>query len=118
MDRYVKALKEGAQSAASEASRQEYGAQAQRLYSRTETLMQRWASAFKVRASYLQHREFSHGLLYKVGYSGFNVQYDYLYLVPSRVSACCWLLQAAFPHSQCGCVKLLFCWVLERGLAC
>lgn len=48
MRRYVKALKEGAQSAASEAERQEYGAQAERLYSRTETLMQRWASAFKV----------------------------------------------------------------------
>ncbi|BDA42317.1 hypothetical protein COCOBI_03-2040 [Coccomyxa sp. Obi] len=46
--RYVKALKEGAQSAPSEAGRQEYGMQAERLYSRTETLMQRWASAFKV----------------------------------------------------------------------
>ena len=49
-DRYVKALKEGAQSAPSEAGRQEYGMQAERLYSRTETLMQRWASAFKVPA--------------------------------------------------------------------
>ena len=47
--RYVQALKEAALAAPNEAQREEYGAQAARLFGRTRALMQRWSGAFQVR---------------------------------------------------------------------
>ena len=46
--RYVQALQEAAMAAPEEAQREEYGAQAARLFGRTRTLMQRWSGAFQV----------------------------------------------------------------------
>lgn len=47
-DRYVVALKEGALAAKSEAHCRAYGEQADNLLSRSESIIVRWSTAFKV----------------------------------------------------------------------